>query len=207
MSVATTTTNYGLPIFAGTDHGNWFDFNNGFQAIDTAIKAAATAAQSAQTAAAAATQLANSASTIANSVNTNFTQYKDSALVFSPLEFSTIIETQSGKGSALSISANGDKSLINLYFTIFPATTVKASSGNLQLFSCPAIKPTSIRTVLPILGYIRGSDGIRRLNPLTMQITPEGIFQLNTNYDATQYSEGTDTFNFQAMLQTTGWFD
>lgn len=76
MSVATTTTNYGLPIFAGTDHGNWFDFNSGFQAIDTAIKAAAQAAQSAQTAAETATQLANSASSLANSVNTNLTNYK-----------------------------------------------------------------------------------------------------------------------------------
>lgn len=207
MSVATKTTNYGLPIFAGTDHGNWFDFNSGFQAIDTAIKASATAAESAQTAAAAATELANSASTLAGSVNTNFTQYKDSALVFSPLEFSTIIETQSGKGSVISISANGDKSLISLYFTIFPATTVKASSGKLQLFSCPAIKPTKMRTVSPVFGYVKSSDGTQILNPLALEITPEGVFQLPTNYDATQYSTGTDTFNFQAMLQTTGWFD
>lgn len=77
MSVATTTTNYGLPIFAGTDHGNWFDFNTGFQAIDTAIKAAAQAAESAQTAAAAATKLANSASSLASSVNTNLTNYME----------------------------------------------------------------------------------------------------------------------------------
>ena len=207
MSVATTTTNYGLPIFAGTDHGNWFDFNTGFQAIDTAIKAAAQAAQSAQTAAAAATKLANSASTLANSVNKTFTQYKDTALVFTPLEFSTIIETQSGKGTNISISSNGDKSLISLYFTIFPATTVKASGGILQLFSCPSIKPSALRTILPVLGYIKESGGTQKLNPLAMQITPEGVFQLNTNYDATQYSTGTDTFNFQAMIQTTGWFE
>lgn len=77
MSVATTTTNYGLPIFAGTDHGNWFDFNSGFQAIDTAVKAAAQAAESAQTAAAAATELANSASSLAGSVNTNLSNLSD----------------------------------------------------------------------------------------------------------------------------------
>lgn len=207
MSVATKTTNYGLPIFAGTDHGNWFDFNTGFQAIDTAIKAAAQAAESAQTTAAAATKLANSASSLANSVNTNFTQYKDTALVFNALEFSKIIETQSGKGTNISISTNGDKSLISLYFTIFPATTVKASGGILKLFSCPTIKPTAMRTVLPVLGYLKTSDGTQKLNPLALQITTEGVFQLNTSYDATQYSTGTDTFNFQAMIQTTGWFE
>lgn len=78
MSVSTTTTNYGLPIFAGTDHGNWFDFNTGFQAIDTAIKAAAQAAESAQTEAAAATKLANSASSLAGSTNTNLTNLSNS---------------------------------------------------------------------------------------------------------------------------------
>lgn len=78
MSVATTTTNYGLPIFAGTDHGNWFDFNTGFQAIDTAIKAAAQAAESAQTAAATATQLANSASSLANSTKTSLSTLSNS---------------------------------------------------------------------------------------------------------------------------------
>lgn len=78
MSVATTTTNYGLPIFAGTDHGNWFDFNTGFQAIDTAIKAAAQAAQSAQTEAAAAAELANSSSTLANNTKTSLSALSNS---------------------------------------------------------------------------------------------------------------------------------
>lgn len=207
MSVATTTTNYGLPIFAGTDHGNWFDFNTGFQAIDTAIKAAAQAAESAQTAASAAVKLANSASTLADSVNTDFTQYKNSALVFNALVFSKIIETQSGKSSFISISANGDKSLLSLYFTIYPATTVKASSGIVQLFSCPSIKPSAMRTVIPVFAYVKGADGANTLNPIALQITTEGVFQLATNYDGTQYSTGNDTFNFQAMIQTTGWFE
>lgn len=207
MSVATTTTNYGLPIFAGTDHGNWFDFNAGFQAIDTAIKAAAQAAESAQTAAATATQLANSASSLANSVNTDFTQYKNSALVFNALGYSTIIETQAGKTSYISISANGDKSLLSLYFTIYPATTVKASAGILKLFSCPSIKPSAMRTVIPVFAYVKAPDGSQVLNPIALQITPEGVFQLATGYDGTQHSTGNDTFNFQAMIQTTGWFD
>lgn len=74
MSVATKTTNYGLPIFAGSDKGNWFDFNDGFQAIDAAIKAAASAATAAQTAADAANTAASAAQSVANSTNTALTK-------------------------------------------------------------------------------------------------------------------------------------
>ena len=47
MASTNQTTNYGLPLYSGTDKASWIDTNAGFEAIDTALKSAVDNAESA----------------------------------------------------------------------------------------------------------------------------------------------------------------
>ena len=208
MSVATKTTNYGLPIFAGTDHGNWFDFNTGFQAIDTAIKAAAQAAESAQTAAAAATELANSASSLAGSVNTNLTQYKTDidTWINCPLTianasiFQNIYETICAYNPVLN--------LMSLVFTgqviankALPLNTVILNIGNM-------FNITSNRTIVNGLTIIYpDSSNNYKSNICDAQITTNKQLVVYTNTALPSDYDQTKGCNIRAnlLLNISGW--
>lgn len=209
MSVATTTTNYGLPIFAGTDHGNWFDFNAGFQAIDTAIKAAAQAAESAQTSAAAATQLANSASSLANSVNTNLTQlsYNVQNWIGSFPTNANATYFQNPVNSAVFV--NKALNLINLRITCnlvsgttFPANTKLVNLGqNLGL--------TNARNVAYLMFCYQDTSNNRHSQALSYIINTDNTIELSngasqlTNFDNTK----PGIIYINQVLCTDGWFE
>lgn len=207
MSVATTTTNYGLPIFAGTDHGNWFDFNAGFQTIDTAIKAAAQAAESAQTAAAAATKLANSASSLANSVNTNLTNLKQWIT-------GDVTNANAEKISSIeqgTVKYNPGMNLISIRFKANMKTGQTISNDALvNLSGSGIIPPTTNR---PIVSGLFATYGTSDNNYYTINmpslLNTSNVFSINStsplpsNYDNTkQLSIYTNM-----LLCTDGWYD
>lgn len=209
MSVATTTTNYGLPIFAGTDHGNWFDFNSGFQAIDTAIKAAAQAAESAQTAAQAATELANSASSLAGSVNTNLTNLSDKITnwieSFPTNANSTYFENPVNSAVFLNKTLN----LLNLRITCnlvdgksFPANTKIVNLGqNIGL--------SAARSVAYLMFCYQDSSGNRHTQALSYTINTDNTIQVN--FGASQLPDFDNTkpgvIYINQVLCTDGWWD
>lgn len=208
MSVATTTTNYGLPIFAGTDHGNWFDFNTGFQAIDTAIKAAATAAESAQTAAAAAAELANSASSLANSVNTNFTNLSNSIDRWTVGSITNSLTSKISNIEESAVMYNEKLKLLNIRGTFVGITGQSALSNDI-IAQIQGINPPSGYRGIHNLAFYKYQDGsgIQHSYTIPGSILTTGQIQVNENMPSNIDTSKQWYIVINLLLCVEGWYD
>ena len=208
MSVATTTTNYGLPIFAGTDRGNWFDFNTGFQAIDTAIKAAAQAAESAQTEAAAATELANSASSLANTVNTTLTNFMNNVKNWTgsfPTNANSAI-FQNPYNSA--VFFNKYLNLLNIRLNVAGVTGQTFTAGTVIANLNQEINPNTERALNNVL-YIAyyDSSNVRHTQVMSSHIKTDNTITVNDNAPSDMDNTKAWELSMNIVLCTDGWFD
>lgn len=208
MSVATKTNNYGLPIFAGTDHGNWFDFNSGFQAIDTAIKASAQAAESAQTAAAAATQLANSASSLSDSVNTNLAKLSNDISTWTYAEPTNANASIFQAPANSAIYQNAKLNLLNIRMNV-NGVTGQTFNNDTKIINMGLDLGLSAERVLNSLLFTTYYDtsNVRHTQILSATINTDNTISVRNAAPSDMDSSKPWTLSINTVLCTYGWFD
>ena len=212
MATAQTTTNYGLPIFAGTDKGNWFDFNNGFQSIDAAIKAAADAASAAQVAAQAANTAAQAAQSVATTTNTALTKLSTD---IGNWITGQVTNANSSKISEIQLGTvlyNPELQLINLRFKATCTTGISLAYQDaiVNITGTDIPNPTSNRQLLTGLyaSYADSSNVYKNIN-ITSRWTTSGQLIIDTNTPLpSDYDNSKQLVLFANMLLCcSGWFD
>lgn len=210
MATAQTTTNYGLPIFAGTDKGNWFDFNNGFQAIDAAIKAAADAATAAQTAAQAANTAAQAAQSVASTTNTALTQLSSDIQNWTGSIPTNANSTYFQNPANSAVFMNRQLNLLNIRISVnlvsgqsFPANTKIVNLNQ-------TIGVNADRKIAYAMICYQSSENVRYCQALTYTLNhADNTLSIDAaasslpNFDATKPA----VIYINQTLCTDGWFD
>ena len=211
MATAQTTTNYGLPIFAGSDKGNWFDFNNGFQSIDAAIKAAADAASAAQVAAQAANTAAQAAQSVATTTNTALTKLSNNIqnwIGFTPTNALTnIVNEVTNRWGGWCKELN----LLHIRATCQGVSGQKwAANDKFLNLAIPEgkIDPITSAKAINVCAFLTygKSDNTRATMVLSGQINTDWTLQINSAPPTDMDNTKSWGVNFNLMLSTNLWW-